>query len=307
MNKKWIAINLILLAAAFLLGRELMRSIQKVEEASSLPMAKSAAGARQKAKPAPSALKAPAAPAMPNASQVVPAATAPAVNAPVDYSVINQKNLFAETRSNVISADAVAPSEPPPLVQKPILIGILNTEKGWQASIIDPASQDRNRRSQSKRVGDVYHGYVIKEILSDKIVLESGSRQEIIPLFEGYKRGQSGKTAGLVSRVIPFGRGTTAGTQPGGAVTVQPVGAFAGAAGITAPGGQGPQAGPGLGQSTIIQSGGNTIRIPQTNPIQSQPQPQGQQPKPATQSSQPSGTDTQGRRVIRTPFGDLPR
>jgi hypothetical protein len=306
MNKKWIAINLILLAAAILLGWELIRSIEKFDEESQLSITKPLTAAKQPPKPAQAkpAINVTAVTAAPNVTNtpnvpIMPNTAVTAVNAPVDYSIIPQKNLFSETRSNVIPVEPVAPSEPPPLVQKPILVGIVNTGKGWQASIIDPASQDRNRRSQPKRVGDVYRGYVIKQILPDKIVLESGSRQEIIPLDEGFKQGLSGKTAAFAVRVVPFGKGKIAGTQPGGAR------GGPGAASAGAP-----------GQSIVIQSGGNTIRIPQMNltpqqqqqiqQIQQQLQQQ-QQTRPAQQQSQPSGTDSQGRRIIRSPFGDMTR
>jgi hypothetical protein len=299
MKKKWIAINLILLAAAILLGRELMRSIEKFDEENRLSSAKPLTVAKQTSKPAP---KTPAAPNVANApnAQIGPNTAAPAVYAPADYSIISQQNLFSETRSNIIPAEPVAPSEPPPLVQKPILVGILNTGKGWRASIIDPATQDPNRRSQPKRVGDVYHGYVIKEILPDKIVLESGSRQEIIPLTEGFKQGQSGKTAAFAVRVVPFGKGKIAATALSGA---------RGGPGSASAGVQG-----GRGQPIVIQSGENTIRIPQTNLNQQQlqqlqrlQQQQQQQTRPAQQKSQPSGTDTPVRRIIRTPFGDMTR
>ena len=142
MNKKWIVIYVILLAATIVLGRELMSSIEKFEGENRLSSTKPLAATKQTPKPAPAkpASNAPNAANAPNA-QVGPNTAAPAGNVPVDYSIIPQKNLFSETRSNVIPVEPVAPSEPPPLAQKPILVGILNTGKGWRASIIDPASQ----------------------------------------------------------------------------------------------------------------------------------------------------------------------
>ncbi len=113
-----------------------------------------------------------------------------------------------------IKVEILAPPEPPPLAQKPILVGVtIDTQP--RASIIDPTvPQGRDRRAQIKRIGDVYQGYTITEISPERMVLESGTRKEIIPLHEGTKRGQQGKTPILSTRVVPFGGGGITGGTP---------------------------------------------------------------------------------------------
>jgi len=224
----------------------------------------------------------------------LPRIASTAGHSPAEFAIIPEKNAFSESRTREDKSDATAVVDSPPLTQKPVLVGISIMDNQKRASIIDPSSsaQGRNRRSQTKRIGDSYRGYTITDISPMYIVLESGTRKEIIPLHEGSKKPQTGKTAILSTRVVPFGGGTITGGTP---VTV--VGGGNPGAGRTA---GLPTSGPG---STVVQPvpvlpAGVQQRTTQTNPTQTQPTPA---QVPSTE------TDAQGRRIIRTPFGNIVR
>ena len=217
---------------------------------------------------------------------------------PGEFNVIPETNVFAESRSKEEKVEVAAPPEPPPLAQKPILVGVTIVDNLKKASIIDPTnpSHESGRRAQIKRIGDVYHGYTITEITAGNIVLESGTRREVIPLHEGSKKTQVGKTPILSTRVVSFGGGGTSGGSP--------VSAASGVAGRTSvtPVGSSPS-GAQSGSSTTA-----TSRSPASAP------PRGstsETPPPAARQSQQrttnTETDSQGRRVIRTPFGTITR
>jgi hypothetical protein len=236
---------------------------------------------------------------------------------PAEFQNIPNQNLFAESRSNQ------PPEEPAPAVvqvvpelrAKPILVGITVAGDLRLASIIEPAvpglPQNESRRSQTKRVGDVYQGYTIVDITEDQMILENGPRREVIPLFDSSKaRPQGGKTPIVATRVVNFGGGggTAAAGQRGPGVvamggSAQPQGAQASGqaptvnqifgAPQTAPPGAQPGAGRTAGQA---QQGRQT---PGNAPQATAPA----QPPPAWNER----IDEQGRRVIRTPFGDIIR
>lgn len=268
MTKKWIAIDLLLLGIVALLGWELRLSIFQFKAENDVAKIQPARDTKQQivqAKPIPQAV--------------------PVKNYnPAEFAVIPDKNVFSDSRSKEdMKVEMQAPPEPPPLAQKPILVGVtIDTQP--RASIIDPTvPQGRDRRALIKRIGDVYQGYTITDISPDRMILESGTRREIIPLREGSKRAHQGKTAILSTRVVPFGGGgITGGTPisvsggPGAAAaartTVAPVGSAA--TGQTAPSGA----------------------AARTNPAT---------PSPAVPQAQPDSSNTPGVRIIRTPFGDI--
>jgi hypothetical protein len=210
---------------------------------------------------------------------------------PSEFAVVPETNVFSESRTKEEKVEIAAPPEPPPLAQKPILVGVTIEDNVKKASIIDPTSpqQDKNRRAQIKRIGDFYHGYTITDITLKHIVLESGTRKEIIPLHAGSKRTQGGKTSILSTRVVSFGGGSSGGTPmsvgSGTAVrtTVTPV---------SSP--------PPAAQSGAISPAPAQQRAPSTSATPAAV-------RPAQQQIPPSGTDEQGRRVIRTPFGTIVR
>jgi hypothetical protein len=277
MTKKWIAITLLLFVITGLLAWRLHLSIQQFKAENDLAKIQPVRDIKQKMVQ----------------EKPLPRMASPKSYNPAEFSVIPGNNLFMESRTRDEKVE-LAPPEAPPLTQKPILVGVSIMDDMKRASVIDPTApaSDRNRRAQVKRIGDVYHGYTITEIASGHIVLESGTRKEIIPLHEGTKRPQPGKTSILSTRIISVGGGGISGGIP---VSIVP-------------------GGPGAGR---------TASIPVASPTATTvAQPVGgasaqQRPTPANASSttaQPvpsqnpgMRTDTQGRRVIRTPFGDVVR
>jgi hypothetical protein len=279
MTKKWIAINLLLLAIAALLGWRLQQSIFQFKAENNLAKIQPAADLKK---------------TMLQEKLVFKPTPVRNYN-PAEFAVIPEKNLFTDSRSKEEKVENLAPPEPPPLAQKPILVGISITDKERTASIIDPTAQplpnERGRRGQVKKIGDVYQGYTITEILPDRLVLESGTRKEVIPLREGSKRAQGGKTAILSTRVVPVGAGgasggmmiNVAGSAPGAApqrTSVAPIGPPAGSQ-----------------PATVIQT------APPSRSAAGQPATQ--QAQPAAQPS-PAG-DSGPTRIIKTPFGDIVR
>lgn len=295
MTKKWIAINLLLLALAALLGWQLRKSILQFNRENDLSKIQPAASLKQRA-----ARERPS-PGMQQAGAYDPA----------EFSIISEKNLFSDTRSMDPDSGTVQPVDSLPLAQKPILVGITIMDNQRTASIIDPSSQGRGRRARITRVGDVYQGYTITEISEEQIVLENGNRREIIPLREGSKRAQGGKTAILATRVVPIGASSAgAANAPvviGGTVPAVPAARAregAEAAPVVIQQGTTQTIVPGIIQARKPQPATPTPGQP-SQPDQNQP-PTGVRTPPALQT-QPSGTDSQGRRVIRTPFGDILR
>ena len=201
MAKKWIAINLLLLVIAGLLGLELRASILQFKDENDLATIHPA----RASKPATISQK-PGASKPPEKGQ-----------APEDFSIIVQRNIFSDMRGSEEIVEAIRPPEPPQLAQKPILVGTILVDNQLKALIIDPTgtSPDR-RRPEAKRIGDVYRGFTITSISADRIVLESGTRREIIPLHEGTKKPQAGRTPVAATRVIAFGGSAVS----GGAISV---------------------------------------------------------------------------------------
>jgi hypothetical protein len=266
MTKKWIAIDLLLLGIAALIGWQLRLSIFQFNAENNVAKIQPARDTKQKIVQA----------------QQIPQAVPVKNYNPAEFAAIPDKNVFSDTRSKEDKVEILPPPEPPPLAQKPILVGVtIDTQP--RASVIDPTvPQGRDRRAQIKRIGDVYQGYTITDISPDHMVLESGTRKEIIPLHEGTKRVQQGKTPILSTRVVPFGGGGIAGGTPisisGGPpgaapprTTVAPVGSAA------------------TGQTASPAAPARTNAATPTPA-----------PPPAAQPQ-----STPGVQILRTPFGDI--
>jgi hypothetical protein len=171
-----------------------------------------------------------------------------------DFKIIPEKTIFSESRSIAPPTPPESRVEVvQPLAQKPILVGITIAGNLSRALIIDPTAPAQNvavnptapspaptaaasamiagsgtptrmpNRSnqivQVKRIGDVYQGYTLTSITPEGIVLERGNRREVIPLHEGSKRAQGGKTTNLATRVVSIGgsgsTGSGASNAPG--------------------------------------------------------------------------------------------
>ena len=270
MTKKWIAINVLLLAAAGLLGWRLHNSVLRFYATNDLSRIQPARDIKLKM----------------TQEQVLLKPVPDKIYNPAEFAVISDKNLFSDSRSKEEkAAESAAPPEAPPLAKKPILVGITISEGQQLASIIDPTAPAQNltRRAQVKRIGDSYSGYVITEITADRIVLQSGTRKEIIPLHEGTKRNQPGKTPVQATRVISFGGGSTGGATggitsttvvPGTTVSAPPVRPATSTGSVT----------------PVVSSPASQAR-PAAGTAQQPTQPAQQQTSPKT-------------RVIKTPFGD---
>jgi hypothetical protein len=274
MTKKWIAINLInvvLLVSAVMFGRHVRDLIykSKYDNDPKRIQAKDNRTPQNKGLP----LQAP-----------------PKNYNSAEFSIIPEKTIFSETRTNKEEAAPVVapPPEIPPLTVKPILVGTSISDSQQRALIFDPTiPQDKGRRAQSKRVGDTYQGYTITQITSENIVLEAGTRKEIIPLHEGSKKGKSAKTPIQATRVMSF-----SGTGAGGVV----------GSGAASAGGS-PR--PGSTQAAANPPNvppGQTPAVPAAAPPQGSPQPQQQPPGSGRVVTRPDG-----RRVIQTPFGEVVR
>jgi len=292
MTKKWIAVNLLLLAIAALLGWQLRKSILQFDAENNLAKIQPVKDMKQKI-----------------VQEKPPARTIP-VNQynPAEYSIIQDKNLFVEARSKEEKAEA-PPPETPPLTQKPILVGVTITETQATASIIDPGSPqergERTRRAQIKRIGDVYRGYTITQIAPDSIILESGTRREIIPLHEGTKRPPAGKTPLLSTRVVSFGGGGGSGgtrvSTAGGGPSAQP------ARTAIAPVGSSTSAATAQPKPVRVAPAANETPAAAAAAAAAEA-PDEPAPKTTPRPVSPNRTiDSQGRQVIRTPFGDIVR
>jgi hypothetical protein len=213
------------------------------------------------------------------------------------YSIIADKTLFSENRTNapeLIPAPPAPPPEIPPLAQKPILVGTAISENMQTAWIIDPAgnpkaapagAQNTGRRAQIKKVGDTYQGYAITSIADDTIVLANGPRTEIIPLYEGSKQAKGGKTAIQATRVVSFG-GKTAGGMGGTPAAGSSISGLVAVAPINQP----------------IQGERSLSTPTMTAPIAQQAAVR------SSQQGQPFnfvGVNDLGQRVFQTPFGPV--
>ncbi len=273
MTKKWIAINLLLLAITAELGWQLRVAIRHFKAQNSVA----------KIQPAPDLKK------MMLPEKQAPKAFSPAKYNAAEFAVIPEKNVFADIRSKEEVVVNLAPPEPPPLTVKPILVGITIADNERKASIIEPGAamvpNDRGgRRAQFKKIGDVYQGYTITEIQQDHIVLTSGTRREVIPLREGAKKATGGKTPILSTRVVPIGQGSIVGGTP---ISV-------GGTGVVAP------------PRTSVTAVGSSSQPSASQPGAQAGASRGAAAQPAAAPSAPAA-EPGASRVIRTPFGDVVR
>jgi hypothetical protein len=315
MTKKWIAINLLLLAMAGLLGRYVRNSIHTVKQKNLI------------------AIK----PPMPDPKKIaveqdLPLPEQPRQYNPVEFTEVLEKNLFTENRSNVDPTPPVPPTPEvviPPLAQKPILVATVISDTRQVAYIVDPGAGARgapggapgvvpggapgmpggavvtSRRALVKKVGDTYMGYTITRITAENIVLKAGAREEIIPLHEGSKQPKGGKTTFIPTRIATFGGGSGSGGASGrgtgsgvaGSATTPVGGSVVGISAAVQPSGQPTPAGPGGGAA------GSGRGTPPTTGTAT-PAAGGAQPQPAARNVV---TNPDGSRVVRTPFGDIPQ
>jgi hypothetical protein len=293
MTKNWIALNIVLLMVAGSLAWQLRLGIDRFNAQNDLAKIVPVRDLKQSSA---------------QEGELAPMAQATRTSA-ADFSIIPEKNAFSPLRAREAKTDVVVIPETPPLTQKPILVGVTITDSQRMASVIDPTLQSSGgRRSQIKRLGDMYQGYTITDITEDQMVLEAGTRKEIIPLHMGTKRtAQSGKTPILATRVISIGAGAT---SVGTAAQATAVSAGAAARSSTGSTAQATPASSGRGTraSTPQQSASSAASDQSLQSGSRTTSSRTQTATPASQSQPSSGTSgsgSQGRRVIRTPFGDV--
>ena len=214
---------------------------------------------------------------------------------PAEYQAIAAQNLFTETRAKEDKTEGAQVQEAPPLTVKPVLVGVTLTGSQRMALIVDPSTTGAGRKTQTKRPGDSFQGYIVTDITNSQMVLENGSRREVIPLYDGSKRPtQGGKTPILATRVVNFG----AGSAPASGVPIRTV-----STAVVQPRPAGAQ-----GQPAVVPAGqAVSTQAPEAGVVRTTPQ--GRQIPGASQIPRQPGetTDDQGRRIIRTPFGDIVR
>lgn len=296
MPRIWIAVSGVLALASGLLGWQLYRSIAHFNAENDLSRFQPAKDLRQTISP-----DAGLAPLRPRRHYE-----------PAEFAVIAAQNPFSESRTNQLETEAPVAQEAPRLQVRPILVGVtLAGNRRW-ASIIDPSSGQApaagGRRAQTKRVGDVYQGYTIVDITENQMVLASGDQREVIPLFDSTKqRTPGGKTAIVATRVVDFAASGASGAAAR-VMTVQ-----AGPAGIVNPAPSGLPSAPSVvttdrpGPSQPAAAGAQQA-IPARSAIQAgRSQVQAASPQTQPGSTWNERVDDQGRRIIRTPFGDIIR
>jgi hypothetical protein len=293
-NRKWIAIDLALLMLTGLLGWRLSVSVARFNDENNIAKLQPARDIKQQIQ-----IENGLAPHRPRRNPN-----------PEEFGIVPAQNLFAESRSMQKELEQPVVEVAPKLAVRPVLVGVTISADQRLASIIETATQVQGaqgagRRAQTKRLGDVIQGYTIVDITDSQMVLAYGNQREIIPLYDTTKpKGQGGKTPIVATRVVNIGPG-------GGGTGARPVvtQGSAQAAGAT-PAGT-PSSTPSVvtvdrpgAQSTVIagqQSGARqNVQPGRANPGVSQQQ----QPTPPAWNE---GVDAQGRRIIKTPFGDIVR
>jgi hypothetical protein len=277
MTKKWIAINLMLLVATVLLGRQLyVSALLFKQENSPANITRVQSGKKGAVDPG-----------LPQVQPVKKFGDA-------EYAVIPAGNLFTETRRPEEKTEAPAPEPARRLDIPPVLVGIMISGSQRQAMVVDTAATSASgaRRTQTMRIGDNFRGFVVTDITNNGMVLESGPSREVVPLFAAGKTPQSGKTPIVATKVVSFGPG-----QAGSAATAVASAVGGRTAPIQSPA---PAAGARANQAANpAQQRGNTTPQQQGQGIQSPMQfSPGQYPN--------QYIDAQGRQVIQTPFGILP-
>jgi hypothetical protein len=281
MAKKWIAINLALLLVAGFLGWRLVGSIKSFDAANDVT------------KIVPEKQKAELEGGLPPLQQAKNRSEA-------EFAVISVQNLFAEARKLEDPAEVSAPLEAPALDLKPILRGVIIAGSDRKAMIVDPSSGGGNAaKSQTMRLGDSYRGYIVTDITENHMVLELGTRREIIPLYDASKRPtQGGKTPLVATRIVNFGPASAQPGSPGGSSVVVSASAVPPTRQTAPPGGSGSGTRPVQAATSVMPAGGRGA------PARGQPTPAATMTRPGLEWNQT--VDSQGRVFISTPFGQIP-
>jgi hypothetical protein len=279
MTKKWIAVNLILLLCAGLLGWQLQDSVKRFKAENDL----AAIQPTKKKSVAESGL---------------PPMQLPRTYGEPEFAAIYAQNLFAESRKLEENVDTSQQPVTKPLPSPPpILVGIIISGSQRLALINDPNASRGNsvRRTQTMRLGDTYQDYVVTDITDNSMILEYGPNRQVVPLSDTSKPAQAGKTPILQTRVVNFG-----GAASGAASMAAATGLSSRATSTSNPAGAG-RANP---QGVVpVQQQGARGANQAGQPVQQQMQANPGQ----TFLYQNQFIDAQGRVQTATPFGLLPQ
>jgi hypothetical protein len=279
MNKRWIFIIGLLLIVTGLLAWQLSRSIRQFNRENDPSRITSV-------RPVPV-----------NGRQNTMHAVQPPPQSASDFKSIVDQNVFSDTRSNNVNYDAPVVIESPPIKNRPYLLGVMVSAGESFATLLDPSNPQSavpgKRRGRTMRVGDVYEGYTLVDIAKDQIVLQNGTRSEVIKLGDSARKKEKGiKTPLIASRIIGFGSSAI-----NGVTTAAPVEMAGNRPPVQVP-------------NTPTPRVEAPVPAPVTAPKQNVQAAVGQQgitvatPVPMTIS--PAGIDTQTNRiVIRSPLGDI--
>lgn len=271
MTKKWIAINLMLLLGAGLLGWQLKVAIESFKAENNIAKIQPA---RKKA----------------GSENIRPPAQPPQKYNEAQFSSVYNQDLFAQSRKLEPQADASPQPETKTLTNPPILVGAVIAGSKKTALIIDTSPHSGRGTTQTMQVGDMYQGFTVTDIAERSIVLEYGASREVIPLSDTSKPAQMGKTPILATKVVSFGAQSGRG-QGGGMAAFGGVNNRAGAV-------QNPAAGRGNAQVVPMQQAAAAREA-------------GQPAQPAAASATQGNLapnqyiNAQNQLITRTPFGEM--
>jgi hypothetical protein len=167
--------------------------------------------------------------------------------------------------------------------------------------VTDPSSK-QGRRTKIVRLGDTFEGYTVTDISANRMVLEYGDQREVIPLYDPAKHpAPSGKTPIIATRVVNFGAAAGSGSAGSRRTTTQPRATQQAARATNEP------------NRRVVTTSSPTTTRRASGRSDSQQSRQGatRQGSISRQSAPKKATnetiDDQGRRIIRTPFGDIVR
>jgi len=97
---------------------------------------------------------------------------------------IVSRNLFSPSRGKVELSAAAMPPAPPPVAAplKVTLFGVVIEEEGARHAYLQDASQGGSSRPKKYREGDSFAGAKVKSIRPDRVILETGSREQTVNL-----------------------------------------------------------------------------------------------------------------------------
>jgi hypothetical protein len=243
------------------------------------------------------------------------AVQSPSPVTPSENMVISEKNLFLESRSLQAATAVPVPEVAPALNPKPMLMGVAMVGSEPRAFVQNVRAQPGQRSTKILKVGEAYEGYKVAQIQRGRVELSYTSPSgnvttQVLDINDAANRAArtAARTPLTPSQVISIGsqNAATVAAQQVPAIDDQnrrvirtPFGD------VTAPPGM--QGAPARALP-INPANQNRLLQQQEQQLQQQSQQQSQQSRTETTPMRRNEViDEQGRRVIRTPFGDIIR